>query len=99
MLKDESASLYGAGLCPAANLYFGSDGQEGPFLRPEVADLRSAPPEQKAAAANGEDQQQTGTSRDNNDSAAAAELLNQHNRESQNAEGAKRVPKWMKLKK
>ena len=98
-LKDESATLYGAGLCPAANLYFGSDGEKGPFLRPGVAGLRSAPPKQKAAPANGEDQRQSGRNRDDNNATAADGLLNQRSRGSQNAEGAKKVPKWMKLKK
>ena len=45
VLRDWSASMYKAGLVPAANVHLGTPTpHDGPLLRPEVAALQGPPP-------------------------------------------------------
>ena len=91
MLSDTSATVFQAGLCPAAKVYFGSQ-REGPFLRPEITALEvhhvpmafeeQAAPDTNIKMATG---------------AAKAEAVDRP--KARQDKGDKKVPAWMKLSK
>ena len=89
VLSNESLTLFQAGLCPAAKLYFSCE-NEAPFLRPEILALQGEPPE-----ADGERQQsQKSRTVEEGASSGPADLPV---RASRPANGEKKVPKWMKV--
>lgn len=93
ILKDGSLSLYKAGLCPAAKIYFSSDLDMKSILRPEVEAERSYVPEDNERRP--EDVKSNGVPAE----VSLPIQLNRHrnNREDRSASGRK-VPKWLKPK-
>ena len=87
VLSDASLSIFQAGLCPAAKLYFASDAS-GPFLRPEIAGLKSAPPAPKSQETPIGSHADRGQANPSGQAGEAAK-----------ADGEKRAPKWLKLSK
>lgn len=90
VLTEEAASLYSAGLCPAARLYFGCQREHAAFLKAEVASLRAAVPAAAVSTDESASAERGSTSRsdvasDTKPSMAGQKML----------EGGK-LPKWLK---
>lgn len=87
MLSDDSSTIFKAGLCPAAKLYFSSEAA-APFLRAEIVALEGKVPEADIA------KQQSQNSRET-DGSLASRPTEYKERPGRPAEGEKKVPKWM----
>lgn len=91
VLSDNSLTIYKAGLCPAAKLYFSCEAA-APHLRPEILALESQPPK---AFSKGRETQNLNKKKSEPLPGAAQAAQNA----PKTAGGEKKVPKWMKVAK
>lgn len=92
VLKDESLTLFQSGLCPAANLFFGSQLPGGPFLRPEVLALKGAVPKASEPEVPGPPENRA-------PAPSESSVAPQSGGAAGVDESGRKVPKWLKLKK
>ena len=91
VLSDNSLTIYKAGLCPAAKLYFSCEAA-APYLRPEILAIESQPPKAFSEGRNTKNLESV-----KNGTLPGAAQAAQHARKT--AGGEKKVPKWMKVAK
>lgn len=89
VLSDDSMTIFQAGLCPAAKLYFGS-GAQGPFLRPEIAALEGDPVGPASHLPRDDARSRDESERLTGGAKAGSSTVKPEN-------GDKKMPKWLKI--